>query len=91
MTQKDLIKKTAFTSGKTIADCELIIKTYNELIFTSLQAGEEISVPNVGKLVVKARASRQGMNPRTKEKMTIPPRKAVVFRQAKAIKDALKS
>ena len=42
-----------------------------------------------GTFDVKARAARQGINPRTKETITIKATKAPAFKAGKAFKDAI--
>ncbi len=46
-------------------------------------------VPGLGKLIVVNRAARWGRNPATGEKIKIKAKKAVKFRVAKAVKDAV--
>ncbi|OGD26615.1 MAG: DNA-binding protein [Candidatus Aminicenantes bacterium RBG_13_63_10] len=54
-------------------------------------AGEGFTVPGLGKLVLVHRKERQGRNPATGATITIPAKKAVKFRVAKACKDAVLS
>ncbi|MCQ2791996.1 MAG: HU family DNA-binding protein [Bacilli bacterium] len=56
---------------------------------TLVKKGEEISIPDVGKLVVKKRKARKGINPLTKKPISIPASKTIVFKPAKALKKAL--
>lgn len=54
-----------------------------------LEAGDTIDINGFGKFVIAERAARQGVNPFTKEKITIAASKGVKFKPAKALKDAV--
>ena len=60
-------------------------------VFTNLTSSitEEgrLSYPGFGTFEVRERKEREGLNPRTKEKITIPASKTVGFRPAKALKE----
>ena len=47
------------------------------------------TLPGIGKLVLKNRAARMGRNPKTGETISIPAKRVVKFRVAKAAKDAI--
>lgn len=65
-----------------------------EAVFTAmakaLVAGEKVSVTGFGTFDVKVKPERTGINPSTKEKITIPERKAVSFKAAKNLKESVK-
>ena len=58
-------------------------------IASSLASGERVQVPGFGTFVVTARKERQGLNPQTKEPMTIPASNSVRFKPGKALKDSV--
>ncbi len=49
----------------------------------------EVRVEDLGIFRLRLQAARQGRNPRTGDKVRIPPRLAVSFRPAKALRDRL--
>lgn len=53
------------------------------------EAKKSFTIPGLGKLVVVNRKKRQGRNPATGEAITIPAKKVLKFRIAKACKDAV--
>ena len=65
-----------------------------ELIFDkiteALKRGDEVTVSGFGSFRVTKRAARSGVNPRTGEKISIPPMNAPKFRPGKGLKDAVK-
>jgi DNA-binding protein HU-beta len=54
-----------------------------------LKDGKDAEVVGLGILKVVRRAAREGRNPRTGEPVKIPAKRAVKFRAAKALKDAI--
>ncbi len=47
------------------------------------------TLPGIGKLMLVQRKARMGRNPRTGEVITVPAKKVVKFRVAKALKEAV--
>ena len=52
-------------------------------------AKDTLTLPGIGKLVLRNRAARLGRNPKTGETIQIPAKRVVKFRVAKAAKDAI--
>ncbi len=59
-------------------------------IVEALKRGEEVSISGFGSFMVKKRAGRSGVNPRTGEKISIPPINVPKFKAGKTLKDAVK-
>src|ERR1041384_134430 len=57
----------------------------------SCQRGERCAVPGLGTFAVSQRKAREGRNPRTNEKITIPASKNVRFKAGKDLRDAVNS
>lgn len=89
MNQSELIAKAAAISGESKKAAEAILKATADVITSTLKEGGEVTLPGIGKLVVKDRAARIGKNPRTGEAIEIPAGKAPGFKAAKALKDAV--
>jgi DNA-binding protein HU-beta len=91
MNQSELIIKTAQISGVTKKDVEHVLKTAGDVIADYLGMAEEAEVvlPGLGKLVTHQQAARTGHNPKTGEPLEIAARRAVKFKVAKALKDAV--
>jgi DNA-binding protein HU-beta len=60
-----------------------------EFIIDSLLKGEEVKVAGFGTFIVRSTAERTGINPKTKETITIAAKKSVKFRPSKPLKDRL--
>ena len=73
------------------ADLDAIagLKTAADVVAAELVEGGEVTLPGLGKLTVKARAGRSGINPKTRELIVIPPKQVPHFSAAKVLKDAV--
>jgi len=54
-----------------------------------LSKGEDVAIAGFGSFTIRDRKERQGRNPATGETMTIKASKAVGFKAAKALKEAV--
>lgn len=54
-----------------------------------ISEGNEVAIPNLGRVKIVERAARVANNPRTKEKVEVPAKKAPKFQFAKNIKEAV--
>ena len=54
-----------------------------------ISEGNEVAIPNLGRVKIAERAARMANNPRTKEKVEVPAKKAPKFQFAKNIKEAV--
>jgi DNA-binding protein HU-beta len=61
-----------------------------DTITKALARGEDVTITGFGTFTVKKRAARQGVNPRTGAKISIPAGKAPKFRAGKGLKEAIK-
>ena len=59
-------------------------------ITEGLKSDEKVQLVGFGSFEVKHRAERTGLNPRTKEPVTIAASKVPTFKAGKALKDAIK-
>ena len=89
MNQSELILKTAQVSGLSRKDVEHVLKTAGDVIGAALVEEGEAILPGLGKLVTQQQAERAGINPKTGAPLIIAARKAVKFKVAKALKDAV--
>lgn len=88
MSKQALINEIAETSGVPAATVRKVIDAQTETITAFVRDGDAVLLPGIGKFKPQFRAGRVGHNPSTGEAVDIPPRTAVVFSPAKALKDA---
>lgn len=89
MTKAELIKALSTKTGMGVAQTENILARLADITAESILDKGEALIPGVGKLELKFRNARIGRNPKTGEEHEIPARRAVKFKAAKALKDAV--
>ena len=87
MTKAELITAVAQKTNLSKRDSDKAVAAVLEAITETLKSGEKVSLVGFGTFEVKERAAREGINPRTKEKITIPASKLPVFKAGKALKE----
>ena len=85
MNKATLIKHVAEKAGISQKEAIAAVNATFDVIAENISEG--VAVPGFGSFGVKARAARQGVNPRTKEKVEIPASVAPFFKAGKGLKD----
>lgn len=80
MTKKDIVLKVASETGLKQLDVKKVVQGALETIVGSLAQGATVELRNFGIFKIKSRKGRTGRNPRTGEKVPVPPRRVVVFK-----------
>jgi len=68
---------------------EAIVNAAFEAMASAMARGERIEIRGFGSFAVKTRPSREGRNPKTGEKVTVPPRRSLTFTVGKELRDRL--
>ena len=76
--------------GGTKKSAEDAVDSVFDMITSTLAKGEEVAISGFGSFLVKRRAARMGVNPRTGEKIQIGATVTPKFRAGKALKMAVK-
>lgn len=71
-------------------DVEAVIETMTDEITNALRRGDKVTLTGFGTFRVSERAEREGINPQTKAKITIPAMKVPKFTAGKTLKEAVK-
>ena len=90
MNKADIIDKVHGILGSTKADAERAVDTMIDCIVSTLKEGGEVSIAGLGIFATKARAAREGRNPRTGATIRIAATRTAKFRPAKGLKDAIR-
>ncbi len=80
MTENDIVLKVAAQTGLIQLDGKKAAQKSLESIVEALAQGETVELRNFGIFKVKSRKGRTGRNPRTGEKVPVPPKRVVVFK-----------
>ena len=91
MTKAEFTDKVATKSGLSKRDATKAVDAFLDSITECLRAGEQVSFTGFGKFSPQHRKERQGVNPRTGEKVTIPAARVPKFSAGSQLKQALRS
>ncbi len=89
MNKSQLIDAVASDSGLTKADTARTIDSLLDTVTRTLKKGDEVAITGFGKFSVVKRAARQGVNPRTGERVKIKASKAPKFSAGASLKQAV--
>ena len=87
MNKKDLVRSIANKSDVTLKVAGEVLDGFIEAIEESLKAGETVQISGFGTFELKSKPAREGINPKTGEKISIAASKAPAFKFGKAFKD----
>ncbi len=90
MTKQDLINAAAASAGITKKAATQALDAMLETITKSLRKGDNVTLTGFGTFRISKRSARKGVNPRTKQDITIPAMKLPAFRAGKTLRDAIK-
>ncbi len=84
-----LIDEVQTKTGLSKKEARTVVETVLEELSSRLAAGERVQLAGFGSFEVRARAQRQGINPKTREPITIPASKVVGFKPAAQLRGRL--
>ena len=90
MLKKELLNVLSEKLGIKKIETEKFLDTLEEIIIEDLKKGEDFTLGKLGTFKVKDRAEKNGVNPKTGEKIVIPARKAVTFKASKNLSTLVK-
>ena len=90
MTKAEFTDRVASKSGLSKRDATKAVDAFLDSITECLRAGEQVSFTGFGKFSPQHRKERQGVNPRTGEKVTIPAARVPKFSAGSQLKQALR-
>jgi DNA-binding protein HU-beta len=91
VTKADFIDRVASRSGLSKRDATKAVDAFLDSITDALRRDEAVSFTGFGKFSAQQRKERQGVNPRTGERVTIPAARVPKFSAGSALKQAVKS
>lgn len=89
MNKQELLRAVADKSGMTIKDTNAFYEAFVEVIAEELSKGEKIALVGFGTFQAKKRPARTAINPRTKEKVSVPASVAPSLKFGKSFKEGL--
>ena len=85
MNKTELSSAVAKQANLTQAQAKAAVEATLDAIATALKEGDKVALLGFGTFSVKERPERQGINPSTKEKITIAAKKVVKFKAGSAL------
>ena len=89
MNKTELINAIAENAGLNKADAKKALDATISAISEALKKGDKIALVGFGTFSVNERPARTGINPRTKEQITIGAKKIAKFKAGAELADAL--
>lgn len=89
MTKAELIDAVTEKTGLKKRDVGDVVDTLLENVKSTLQRGEKVQLIPFGSFEVRERNKREGRNPKTGERLTIPARRVPAFHAGKDLRDAV--
>jgi DNA-binding protein HU-beta len=89
MTKAELIAQIAEKAELSKKDSEKALSAVISSITEALTAGDKVQLVGFGTFEVSERAARVGINPHTRQPLTIEASKSPKFKAGKALKDAI--
>jgi DNA-binding protein HU-beta len=90
VTKQEFVDRVATKSGLTRRDAGKAVEAVLDSITEALKSRQDVNFTGFGKFSTSDRAARQGVNPRTKEKVTIPAATVPKFSAGSALKSAVR-
>ena len=87
ITKKELVNRIADRTGQTKVVTKEIIQFFLDEIIRELSNGNRLEFREFGVFEVKPRKARRAQNPRTLEKVNVPPKKVVKFKVGRLMKE----
>ena len=89
MTKAELVEEVSRVSDLTKKHSEVIVDTVFKSIVDALHRGEKIELRGFGSFRLRQREPRKGRNPKTGDKVDVPPKKVPYFKPGKELKDLI--
>jgi integration host factor subunit beta len=91
VTKKEIVKQISDKLGLTqLKTKEIVQLTFDAIVDTLLEVGR-IELRNFGVFEVKQRKARKARNPRTGERVDVPPKNVVTFKPGKEMEERVRN
>src|SRR2546430_1017563 len=91
VTKKEIVKQISERIGLTqLKTKEIVQQTFDAIVDTLLEVGR-IELRNFGVFEVKRRKARKARNPRTGDKVDVPPKNVVTFKPGKEMEERVRN
>ena len=88
MNKSDLIRDIANNAGITLKDATVALDAFIDAVTDGLNSGDKVQISGFGTFDLKIKSAREGINPKTGEKINVEETKIPVFKFGKVYKDS---
>ena len=81
ITKKDLVERIVDRTSVKRHDAKKVVQEFLDLIISELKKGNRLEFRDFGVFEIKERAARVAQNPKTMQKVEVPAKRAVKFKQ----------
>lgn len=89
MTKADLVDMVAESSDLPRKQADEVVQVILESITAALSRGEKVELRGFGSFRIRRRGERNGRNPKTGDKVHVPPKKIPYFKPGKHLREEL--
>ncbi len=89
MNKRDVVEFVARCAGITKVQASRSIDCYHEAIQGTLARGEKVTLVGFGTFQVQKRKARQGVNPQTGSRISIPAKDVPKFKPGRSLREAV--
>ena len=89
VTKKELIDRIADATGVKRVEVKSVVQGFLDNVIVELGKGNRLEFRDFGVFEVKQRAARMAQNPKTLERVHVPPKRTVKFKAGHLMKKAL--
>jgi DNA-binding protein HU-beta len=87
MTKVEMVKSLMEKTGLSRTQAVETVEFFLESVKNALKKGEKVCLVGFGTFYIKEKDARSGRNPRTGQKIDIPPKRVAVFKPGKAFRE----
>jgi integration host factor subunit beta len=88
-TKKDLIERVAAETDISRTDVRRAVQSFLDHVIAELARGNRLEFRDFGVFEIRERAGRVAQNPKTLERVAVPPRKSVRFKVGRLMQQSL--
>jgi integration host factor subunit beta len=89
MTKADLIEEVSRVVEVTRKESEVIVETIFDSVVKSLRSGDKVEIRGFGSFRTRERQGRIGRNPKSGERVEVPPKTIPFFKPSKELRDVV--
>jgi len=89
MTKADLVEMVAESSELPRKQADEVVQAILDSIIAALSRGEKVELRGFGSFRIRRRGERNGRNPKTGDRVHVPPKKIPYFKPGKHLREEL--